>query len=330
VGATLSYLLTDSLSSSTIALNSDGTGQATQLFSAYGSLRYSWGTMPTTYNFTGQRLDSQTGLLYYNFRYYDPVSGRFVRADTTLTNATGMDPYAYVGDSPESKNDPTGHWGDPWSWGGDPLSSCGIAQSACGNYGVHYAFYLPNGAQIAVPGVWCVECGSQGNDQNEESGGSSNKALAADSASAQKSAETTGEQLSGGDPPGGWVKWDLVDDNKEGITYFEHLDEAGNKIEVTLFDDQKTLYIDWVDKLAGVKKYLPGLVDWLGDRIQTVEGLVTERLADHILNRPSGSSAFTRMFLSDLSDAGFDQGVIETDGVRNTYIFKRLMQINES
>jgi RHS repeat-associated protein len=98
VGATLSYLLTDSLSSSTIALNSDGTGQATQLFSAYGSLRYSWGAMPTTYNFTGQRLDSQTGLLYYNFRYYDPMSGRFVRADTKQNNASGMDPYAYVGD----------------------------------------------------------------------------------------------------------------------------------------------------------------------------------------------------------------------------------------
>jgi len=65
--------------------------------------------MPTTYNFTGQRLDSETGLLYYNFRYYDPVSGRFVRADTVDTNAKGIDPFAYVGDSPEGRTDPTGH-----------------------------------------------------------------------------------------------------------------------------------------------------------------------------------------------------------------------------
>ena len=70
--------------------------------------------MPTTYNFTGQRLDSETGLLYYNFRYYDPVSGRFVRADTVDTNAGGKDPYAYVGDSPENKGDPTGHDGSWW------------------------------------------------------------------------------------------------------------------------------------------------------------------------------------------------------------------------
>jgi len=107
--STLSYLLADALGSSTVALDSTGTTQAVQLFAPYGSIRYSQGTMPTTYNFTGQRLDSQTGLLYYNFRYYDPVSGRFVRADTTETNAGGMDPYAYVGDNPESKNDPTGH-----------------------------------------------------------------------------------------------------------------------------------------------------------------------------------------------------------------------------
>jgi len=92
-----------------VALKDDGTTQAAQLFAPYGAVRHSSGTMPTTYNFTGQRLDSQTGLLYYNFRYYDPVSGRFVRADTVDTNAGGMDPYAYVGDSPENKGDPTGH-----------------------------------------------------------------------------------------------------------------------------------------------------------------------------------------------------------------------------
>ncbi|HVB24546.1 MAG TPA: RHS repeat-associated core domain-containing protein [Ktedonobacteraceae bacterium] len=84
-----------------------------RLASNYSSVRHSSGTMPTTYNFTGQRLDSETGLLYYNFRYYDPVSGRFVRADTVQNNAGGKDPYAYVGDSPEGRTDPTGHC---WPW----------------------------------------------------------------------------------------------------------------------------------------------------------------------------------------------------------------------
>lgn len=69
--------------------------------------------MPTAYNFTGQRLDSQTGLLYYNARYYDPVSGRFTSTDDTVeTNASGLDTYAYVADNPVSLNDPSGHC--PW------------------------------------------------------------------------------------------------------------------------------------------------------------------------------------------------------------------------
>jgi RHS repeat-associated protein len=64
--------------------------------------------MPTDYGFTGQRSDRLTGLLYDHARYYDPVSGRFTKADTVQTNTTGSDPYAYVGESPESKTDPTG------------------------------------------------------------------------------------------------------------------------------------------------------------------------------------------------------------------------------
>src|SRR5258708_34132516 len=104
VNGILSYLLSDMLGSSTVALNSDGSGQAVQLFSPYGSVNYSWGSMPTTYNFTGQRLDSQTGLLYYIFRCYDSFSGRFLRAVTVLKNANWMDPYGSDGGQPRTKN----------------------------------------------------------------------------------------------------------------------------------------------------------------------------------------------------------------------------------
>jgi RHS repeat-associated protein len=65
--------------------------------------------MPTAFNYAGERLDSQTGLLYDTFRYYDPLSGRFVRADNVQDNSGGIDPYAYVGDNPEIRNDPSGH-----------------------------------------------------------------------------------------------------------------------------------------------------------------------------------------------------------------------------
>ena len=52
-----------------------------QRYYPYGQVRYLWGSLPTTYNFTGQRLDGSTRLSYYGARYYDPALMRFVQAD---------------------------------------------------------------------------------------------------------------------------------------------------------------------------------------------------------------------------------------------------------
>jgi RHS repeat-associated protein len=51
------------------------------------------GISATSLNFTGQRLDSGTGLLYYHARYYDPALARFVSADSVVPSSAsgGMD-----------------------------------------------------------------------------------------------------------------------------------------------------------------------------------------------------------------------------------------------
>ncbi|HLJ81072.1 MAG TPA: hypothetical protein VKT52_06265, partial [Ktedonobacterales bacterium] len=58
---TLSYLGTDALGSSTVALSASGTETAAQLDDPYGNGRYSSGAMPTDYAYTGQHADSATG-----------------------------------------------------------------------------------------------------------------------------------------------------------------------------------------------------------------------------------------------------------------------------
>lgn len=116
VSGTLSYLCTDALGSTTVALSGSGTGSVTadQLYGPYGGGRYQSGTMPTDYGYTGQHADSATGLDYYNARYYDPVLSQFISADTTIPGG-GYDPwglshYAYVEGNPETRTDPTGRW----------------------------------------------------------------------------------------------------------------------------------------------------------------------------------------------------------------------------
>ncbi|MFL5627889.1 MAG: RHS repeat-associated core domain-containing protein, partial [Ktedonobacteraceae bacterium] len=104
--------LTDPLGS-VLATFSNTAGAAAllgnQVYGPYGTQRYSsGGTMGTNKGFTGQYNDPLTGLDYYNARYYDPVVGVFLAADTVEGNTQGMNPYAYVGGNPETNNDPTG------------------------------------------------------------------------------------------------------------------------------------------------------------------------------------------------------------------------------
>ncbi len=92
-----------------------------QVFGPYGNPRDFQGTINTAKGFTGQYNDSLTGLDYYGSRYYDQVAGVFLSADVKQGNMQGMNPYAYVGGNPETRNDPTGQMpcagpGGPCGW----------------------------------------------------------------------------------------------------------------------------------------------------------------------------------------------------------------------
>jgi RHS repeat-associated protein len=111
--STTNYFLTDNLGSVMAAFNSVSSNAAllsTQLYAPYGASRFSAGT-PSNYTnkgYTGQYNDTVSGLDYYNARYYDPVSGVFLSADTVEGNDSGMNPYAYAGSNPATYNDPSG------------------------------------------------------------------------------------------------------------------------------------------------------------------------------------------------------------------------------
>jgi RHS repeat-associated protein len=109
--STVSYLHSDHLGSASAATNSSGVLTSWQRFDPWGKVRASANTMPTKQNFTGQYLDD-TGLLYYNARYYDPNIARFISADTIAPgkeNPQNRNRYAYTLNNPLKYIDPTGH-----------------------------------------------------------------------------------------------------------------------------------------------------------------------------------------------------------------------------
>ena len=116
-------------------------GDVIALYNCYGNInsRYvydSWGKLLSVTNASGTPItdqtqiahvnpiryrgyyyDKETGLYSLQSRYYDPEIGRFINADNQLSTGsdlTGMNLFAYCGNNPIMRVDPTGHaW---WHW----------------------------------------------------------------------------------------------------------------------------------------------------------------------------------------------------------------------
>jgi RHS repeat-associated protein len=77
-----------------------------------GEDRYTSGTVPSGYRFTGQKYESTPGLYYYGARWYDSSLGRFLSADTIVPNMgdpQAWDRYAAMNNNPVRFIDPSGH-----------------------------------------------------------------------------------------------------------------------------------------------------------------------------------------------------------------------------
>ena len=77
-------------------------------YNAFGDKQWTTGVVnKNRLNFTGRKEDTDSGLMYYRARYYDPLIGRFITEDPKGFGA-GVNFYAYVQNNPINANDPTG------------------------------------------------------------------------------------------------------------------------------------------------------------------------------------------------------------------------------
>jgi RHS repeat-associated protein len=110
--STVYYILGDHLGSTSLIVNSTAGLYGENRYKAFGETRYTSGTIPTTFGFTGQRQESGLGLYFYNSRWYDPALGRFVQADSIVSdykNPQSLNRYSYTLNNPVKYVDPSGH-----------------------------------------------------------------------------------------------------------------------------------------------------------------------------------------------------------------------------
>ncbi len=114
VDGVLSWIFSDQLGSTGITYKADGSGMSRQFYYPFGGIRNPGGApvVDTDVGFTGQRLDETTGLMFYQARYYDPLTARFISADTivpSLLNPQDLNRYSYVRNNPVNYTDPSGN-----------------------------------------------------------------------------------------------------------------------------------------------------------------------------------------------------------------------------
>lgn len=99
-------------------VTTDETGKLIELveYTPFGSFskqeRYDSSEATAWHYFTGQKFDDETGLYFYNARYYDPDLGRFITADTLVpnfNNPQNLNRYTYANNNPVNNIDPSGH-----------------------------------------------------------------------------------------------------------------------------------------------------------------------------------------------------------------------------
>ncbi|MFP4052209.1 MAG: RHS repeat domain-containing protein, partial [Thermoplasmata archaeon] len=100
-------------------------------YTPFGSPRLKAETVYNPYQYTGRRLDEETGQYYYKARMYSAAQSRFTTQDPAGMQE-GPNMYAYVGNNPVNKRDPSGLYIKPsYYFSFEECPYCSFSYSDC-------------------------------------------------------------------------------------------------------------------------------------------------------------------------------------------------------
>jgi|GEM_PF-4223160 len=106
------YYSQDHLGSTTVVTDAAGAKVEEIHYYPYGATRTDSGSISISHKYTGQELDSETGLYYYGARYYDPALAKFISSDPIVSDYSdpqNLNRLAYCRNNPMIYVDPSGN-----------------------------------------------------------------------------------------------------------------------------------------------------------------------------------------------------------------------------
>ena len=109
------YLYQDHLNSTSVTTNTAGQLATALFYEPHGTPYAITGPDDLINKFQDKPLDEESGLYYFDARYYDPNTGSFISADPMLSGITDRyNRYAFTANNPINLIDPTGHQSGDW------------------------------------------------------------------------------------------------------------------------------------------------------------------------------------------------------------------------
>jgi RHS repeat-associated protein len=147
------YTHTDALGSPVARTNASGAVISRTRYEPYGAT-VAGSDSPGWIGFTGHVSDVDTGLVYMQQRYYDPIAGRFLSVDPVTTNAKDgsfFGRYHYANNNPYKYKDPDGRaFETVWDIASLALSVGQFMQSPSLGNALGVAV---DAAAVAIPGI---------------------------------------------------------------------------------------------------------------------------------------------------------------------------------
>ena len=103
------YYLQDHQGNNRVVIDQNGTVEETNHYYPFGGV-FANSTSVQPYKYNGKELDTKKGLNWYDYgaRHYDAALGRFATVDPSSESYYETSPYAYCGNNPVVRIDPTG------------------------------------------------------------------------------------------------------------------------------------------------------------------------------------------------------------------------------